>query len=222
MAPAVRGLASERGTVLIAALMVIVLVGTLGAALVMVVSTESGTAANYQAAQQALYAADAGIDRAAGDLRLLASWRDVPAPASASPSGNFNDGLPISSAPDGRTLDLVQLTATLQAESNAIYPNTPNRPVWRLFGHASLNRMISGAANAPPYVVVWVADDPDDPDGDCGIDTNDVVMVHAEAFGIRGSRRAIEATIQREEAMAAGFPGVTRTDVRLIAWREVR
>jgi Tfp pilus assembly protein PilX len=85
MAPAVRGLASERGTVLIAALMVIVLVGTLGAALVMVVSTESGTAANYQAAQQALYAADAGIERAAGDLRLLASWRDVPAPASASP-----------------------------------------------------------------------------------------------------------------------------------------
>ena len=32
----------------------------------------------------------------------------------------------------------------------------------------------------------------------------------------------VEATIQREEAMAAGLPGVMRSDVRLIGWREVR
>src|SRR5262249_21645679 len=133
MPSVVRGFVSERGAVLIAALMVVVLLGTLGAALALVVSTESGTAANYQAAQQALYAADAGIERTAGDLRLFASWRDVPGPASASPSGDFNDGLTIARAPDGRTLDLVQLTVERQTASNAIYPNTPKRPVWRLF-----------------------------------------------------------------------------------------
>jgi hypothetical protein len=49
-----------------------------------------------------------------------------------------------------------------------------------------------------------------------------VIMVRAEAFGVRGGRRAVEATIQREQAMAAGFPGVTRSDVGVIAWREVR
>lgn len=213
---------SERGTILIATLIVIVLLGTLGAALALVVSTESRTAANYQAAQQALYATDAGIARALGDLRLLPTWRDVPGPAGGSSSADFNDGQMICRAPDGRSLDLGQLTTKQQAESNATYPTTINRPEWRLFGHASLARMTGTAIPNAPYVVVWVADDPDDLDGDPGSDSNDVVMVHAEAFGIRGSRRAIEVTIQREEGAAAGLPGATRSDVRLIAWREVR
>ena len=210
----------EQGTVLLATLMVIALLGTLGGALVLVVSTESLTGANYRAAQQSLYAADAGIERAIGDLRPLGTWSTVPAIASG--SADFNDGVTITRAPDGAVLDLVHLTARRQAESDALYPNTPNRPVWRLFGHASLNRMIAGTAIAPPYVIVWIGDDVDEVDGDPATDTNDVVMIHAEAFGTRGGRRVVEATIQREEAMAAGLPGVMRSDVRLIGWREVR
>lgn len=211
---------SERGTVLIATLMAIALLGTLGGALVLVVSTESLTGANYQAAQQCLYAADAGIERAIGDLRTLATWSAVPATASG--SADFNDGVTIARAPDGAVLDLLQLTARRQAESDAFYPNTPNRPAWRLFAHASLNRMIAGTATAPAYVIVWIGDDVDEVDGDPATDTNDVVMIHAEAFGTRGGRRVVEATIQREEAMAAGLPGIMRSDVRLIGWREVR
>ena len=152
-----------------------------------------------------LYAADAGVERAIGDLRPLATWRAVPATASG--SADFNDGVTIARAPDGAVLDLAQLTARRQAESDALYPNTPDRPVWRLFAHASLNRMIAGSATAPPYVIVWIGDDLDEVDGDPATDTNDVVMIHAEAFGTRGGRRAVEATIQREEAMAAGLPG---------------
>lgn len=211
---------SERGTVLIATLMVMALLGTLGGALALVVSIENLTGANYLAAQQCLYAADAGIERAIGDLRPLATWSAVPATATG--SADFNDGLTTTRAPDGAVLDLVQLTARRQAESDALYPNTPNRPVWRLFAHASLNRMIAGTSNAPPYVIVWIGDDVDEVDGDPATDTNDVVMIHAEAFGIRAGRRAVEAAIQREEAMAAGLPGVMRSDVRLIGWREVR
>ena len=213
-------LRSERGATLIATLMVMVLLGTLAAAVALVVSTESATAANYAAAQQALYAADAGIERTIGDLRRLASWRAVP--ASASGSTDLNDGLSVARAPDGATLDFVQLTAKRQAESDALYPNGADRPVWRLFGHASMNQMIGAAANAPPYVAVWVADDPDDRDGDPATDTNDVIVVHAAAFGIRGGHREVEATLWREEAMDAGLPGVMRTDVRVLAWRELR
>jgi len=211
---------SERGAALIATLMVVVLLGTLAAAVALVVSTESATAANHAAAQQALYAADAGIERTIGELRLLASWRTVPASTSA--SSDLNDGLSVARAPDGAALDLVQLTARRQVESDTLCPNTPDRPVWRLFGHASMNQMIGAAANATPYVVVWVADDSDDRDGDPATDTNDVIVVHAAAFGIRGGHREVEATLRREEAIAAGLPGVTRTDVRLIAWRELR
>jgi len=213
---------AEQGSVLIGTLMVMAVLGTLGAALALVVSTESIAAANYEAAQQTLYAADAGLERAVGELRRRASWRDVPGPASVSSASDFYDGLTIPRAPDGTSLDLLQLTTRRQTDSNAVYPNTPVRPVWRLFGHASLNRITAGTASAPPYVVVWVADDPDDLDGDPAVDTNDAVMVHADAFGIRGGHRAIEATLQREEALAAGLPGVVRSDVRLIAWREVR
>jgi len=211
---------SERGSALIATLMVVVLLGTLAAALALVISTESVSAANYVAAQQTLYAADAGIERAIGELRLLASWRSVP--ASTSSSSDLNDGLSLARAPDGRNLDLVQLTARRQGESDMLYPSTPDRPVWRLFGHASMNRMTGDTANAPPYVAVWVADDLDDSDGDPATDTNDVIVVHAAAFGIRGGYREMQATLRREDAMAAGLPGVMRADVRLIAWRELR
>src|SRR5262245_35585291 len=100
-----RLLSSEGGSALIATLMVMTLLATLAGALALVVSTESVTAANYAAAQQALYAADAGLERTVGELRLLASWRSVP--ASSSSSRALNDGLTLARAPDGASLDLV-------------------------------------------------------------------------------------------------------------------
>ena len=210
---------SERGSVLLCALMVITLIATLGAAVALIVSSESVVAANYYASQQGLYAADAGIERAIAELRALSTWSSVPVAVTA--SSDFNDGQGTPKGPDGSTLNLAQLTARRQAESDAVYANRPDRPVWRLYAHAPLNRMAPEAGNVMPYVVVWIADDPDEIDGNAAVDTNDVVMVHAEAFAVRGGRRAIEVTILREESMAAGVPGVMRSDVSVIAWREV-
>ena len=212
-------LSAEHGSVLLCALMVITLIATLGAAVTLVVSTESVVAANYHASQQGLYSADAGIERAIAELRLLSTWSTVP--ASATSSSDFNDGLMIPRGPDGSTLNLAQMTVRRQAESDAVYANLPDRPVWRLYAHAPLNRIASTAANGSPYVVVWIADDPDELDGNAAVDTNDVVMLHAEAFTTRGGKRAIAATIQREEAMAAGVPGGMRSDVSMIAWYEM-
>ena len=62
----------ERGGVLLCVLMVTTLVGTLGAALALIVSTETFVAANYQSSQQGLYAADAALERAVGELRRRA------------------------------------------------------------------------------------------------------------------------------------------------------
>ncbi len=213
---------SDRGSVLLCALMVIALIGTLGAALALVVSTESAVAGNYVASQQGLYAAEAGVERAIGEIRLLPTWGALPAPSSTTPSADFNDGQAMPRGPDGSTLNLAQLTIQRQAESDAMRPAAPDRPVWRLYAHAPFGRMVAASGTAAPYVVVWLADDPDDLDGDPAVDTNDVVLVHAEAFGVRAGRRAIDVTIQREEAMAAGFPGVMRSDVHVIAWHEGR
>ena len=113
------------------------------------------------------------------------------------------------------------MTVRRQAESDAVYANLPDRPVWRLYAHATLNHIASSGGNGSPYVGVWIADDPDEIDGNAAIDTNDVVMLHADAFTARGGKRAIAATIQREEAIAAGVPGAMRSDISMIAWHEV-
>jgi hypothetical protein len=214
----------ERGMALLYALVVTALLTTLGASVVVVVVGETLVAAYHRASQQGLYAADAGVERAIGELRSLSSWQGVPAPAGSSGFADFNDGALASRLADGTALDLARLTADRQRESDAFYPNTADRPQWRLFGHASLDRMIADdAGNAPPYVVVWVADDPDDLDGDPGRDSNDVVIVRSHAFGVGGSRRSVEATIVRRSALdGTAGGGATRSDVNVIAWREVR
>jgi hypothetical protein len=213
----------QRGIALLCALMITALLATLGAALVFVVTADSLVDANHRASQQGLYAADAGLERAIGELRRLPSWRPVPAPGGGSASSDFNDGALAPRLSDGRILDLARLTTERQIESDLFYPATSDRPLWRLFGHASLNRMIAQARPALPYVVVWVADDPDDRDGDPGRDSNDILIVRSCAFGVRGARRTVEATIFRESALdGAVAGGVTRSDVSMIAWREVR
>jgi hypothetical protein len=214
--------ALERGSALLCTLMVVSLIATVAAALVLVVTTEVVVAGNYYGSQQGLYAAEAGVERTIGELRLLPTWRDVPGPSSTTGSDDFNDGETMARAPDGTTLNLAQLTVGRQNESDAVYSSGPDRPVWRLYAHAPLDRMLPGAAPETAYVVVWVADDATDLDGNADVDTNGSVMIRAVAFGPRGGRRAVEATIAREEAMDAGLPGVTRVDVSVIAWREVR
>jgi hypothetical protein len=214
--------ALERGSALLCTLMVISLIATLTAALALVVTTEARVIGNYYGSQQGLYAAEAGVERTIGELRGLPTWRDVPGSSSTTPAVDFNDALTVARAPDGSTVDLAQLTVRRQTESDAVYPAGPDRPIWRLYAHAPLDRMLPGAQPDTAYVVVWVADDSDDLDGNPGVDANGMVMIRAEAFGSRGSKQAVEATIAREEAMDATLPGIIRSDVRTIVWREVR
>jgi hypothetical protein len=62
-----------------------------------------------------------------------------------------------------------------------------------------------------------MADDGDDGDGQPRQDSNGVVLVHAEAFGIRGARAGIEVLAGRVEG-----EGPQPSTVRLLAWREVQ
>jgi len=213
---------AERGTALLTVLMVTTLVGSLAAAIVFVVMTDSLASANHGAAQHALYAADAALEATLGELRL-ADWRVLPG---GGVSGRLWDGALAPRAPDGTILDLARLTLERQAESDAIFRASPDRPVWHLFGHAPFQDLVPDAVTLPAYLLVWLQDDGDEGDGDGERDSNDVLVVRAEAFGASGAHRSVQATICLQTAdVAGGEPGVpvvARRAVRVLSWGEVR
>lgn len=216
----------EHGAALIAMLMVITLLGALSAAVVLVTTAESRAAANHSAAQVALYAADAALEQTISELRG-ADWRTLPGGAV---SARLWDGRAAPRAPDGTVLDLAQLTAARQAESDAPYGALANRPLWRLFAHAPCADLAPAGVVMPPvYLLVWMADDGDESDDDPERDSNDVVLVRAEALAASGARRSIEATLSRETGPApgstepaGGASPALRQEVRILSWREVR
>lgn len=213
----------EAGTALISVLMVTTLLTTLSAAAVLVVMTESMASANHAAAQQALYAADAALEQTLSEVQA-ADWRSLPGVAV---SARLWDGALTPRAPDGAVLDLAQLATARQAESDVAFGISPDRPVWRLFGHAPLSDLAPPGAVVPPaYLLVWMADDGDERDGEPGRDSNNVLMVRVEAFGASHSHRSIEATLALQTAPAAeaggGPPPEDRREVRVLSWKEVR
>jgi hypothetical protein len=220
-----RGLpAGQRGSALICVLMVTTLLATLSGALVLVVMSESLASANHGAAQQALYAAEAGFEDTLAELET-ADWRTLPAVAV---SACLRDGAQTPHAPDGAVLNVGALTAERQAESDSVFAASADRPVWRLFGHGPFSDLTAGRANIPPaYLLVWVADDGDDGDGDSAHDSNRVVMLRVEAYGAASAHQSIEATVMLQVLTSpppddGSAPPPVRTAVRVLSSREVR
>jgi hypothetical protein len=76
---------------------------------------------------------------------------------------------------------------------------------------------------APCYLAVWIADDPREQDGNPLVDAasgdsgHGIVRVHAEAFGLAGARRVIEAEVER---VCQGSP--CGSGIRVQSWQELR
>lgn len=222
--------AGQNGVALICVLMVTTLLGTLAAALLFVVMAESMTSGNHRVAEQVFYAADAAVERTIGDLRAAPDWRPVPGTAGTVVTSGFLGPEQGTRLPAGIVLDLARLTAQRQIESNTAYAASTDRPVWRLFGHAPPSVLFEqDIMSLPLYVIVWVADDVDDGDGDPLRDSNGVLEVRAEAFGPSGARRRIEVVLARREMIGVPAPDGEESGpaegpagVRVLSWREVR
>lgn len=200
-------LADERGAALIIALMAMMLLTALGAAVVMVSNTETHIAGNYRNSQEALYAADAGVERVVQDLLLIPRWNDILAGTTQS---GFVDGTMTSAKtlPGGGHMTLCcgtnTATAQLQAETDAANLWAGNNPQWKLFAWGPLQDMLPNSQiDSPMYLAVWVADDPADgpdilnADGNPLLDTNGTLTLHAEAIGPSGTRKVVEVTVAR-------------------------
>jgi hypothetical protein len=188
----------ERGAALFIAILVTLILGALAAGLVAVTMTETMISGAHRSTAEAVYAAEAALERAVHDLATVTDWSAVLAPSPGNLTSTFMDASAEPLAPDGRSLSVPALTASRQRASDArdgTFLPAGDWPRWQLYGSGALESLPLPAPGPPAYLLVWVADDGDG-DGNPSADANGQILVHAEAYGI-GARRAVEAAVRR-------------------------
>lgn len=216
---------NERGISLLIALMSTLLLTALGMGLVLVTMTESMISANFRDGGEAMYAADAGVERVMQDLLTVPDWNRI---LSGSLQSSFIDGAPSGTRtlPDGSTIDLSAATNMMNCgkvstcsidDMNAWSLERPyktNNARWQLYAYSPLSDIIdTGTIVSPMYVAVWIADDPAETDGDPTTDGGGpgagILMIRAQAFGPSGSRSTIEVTVARTDTteLERGYTG---------------
>lgn len=215
-------LGGARGSALVVAMLSLLLLTALGLALTLTTTTETAMATNQRMGQEAMNAADAAMERAMQDLLALPDWNRA---LSGADQSGFMDGAPSGTRtlPDGRTVNLTELVNLARCGHRAactpdeVATNSPerhwaaNNPVWQLYAYGPVSDLLpSGTVSSPIYVVVMVADDPSETDGDPLADGNTgvnpgsgVLSLRAEAFGPHGTHRVLEATVAR--TLSAGL-----------------
>jgi hypothetical protein len=221
-------LSSERGVALILALMALLLLSAIGLALILLTSTEMLIASNFRDSQEASYTADAAAERGIDELLARPDWGAVLAGTERS---TFVDGPPAGerAIPGGGVVNLGatvnrancgQAAGCSTAEMDAVTsdrPWGPNNPRYALFGYGPAGARAGTAGRAPRvYVVLMVADDPSENDGDPLRDgaTEDnpgrgIITLRSEAFGASGAHTVLEATVRRADTNTAerGYAG---------------
>jgi len=209
-------LTNDHGIAVVIALLLALLLGAIAAALVALTTTETSISLSFRQAQEVSHGAEAALERALHDLAAMGDWSATLAAPPGNVTSTFDDGETVALTPAGRSLDLAQLTAERQAESDSrAGPDVfgADSPEWRLFAHAPLQALLPGAGlDLPLYLVVWVADDEWDGDGDPAVDSNERILIRAHAFGAGGAERSAEARVGRTGG----------GDIHILARREPR
>lgn len=221
-------LADEQGVALIVSLMTMFLLTALGVAMILTTMTETKIAGNYRDGSEALYAADAGVERVIQDLLTVPNWNTI---LNGTTTSSFIDGDPGGERllDSGLRLDLTEATNLMNCGKVAgcaggdmdAYTNDrpwgPNNPRWQLYAYGPMKDMLPfESINSTTYVVVWVADDPSENDDlplqDGTLATNPgrgVIAMVAKAYGPGGVERIIEVTLARTDTteIERGYTG---------------
>jgi hypothetical protein len=209
---------------LLGVFLAVLLLSALGLALTMAAIGDALASGNLGASREMLYAADAGIERVLPDLQRASDWDLV---LSGAVTSGFTDGA--AAGPrlldDGRTIVLDELVNLAncgqrspcnEAALTAITEDRPwgsDNPHWRLFAWGRIAALVGAGASG--YVVVLVADDPLDGDGQPGRDArgpspgSGVLLLRAQAYGRGGAGHLVEAAVARtgQRSMASGYTG---------------
>lgn len=230
-------MSGQRGVALIMVVLITTFLSALGLGLLLAVFMDRLATGNMAGSVAMLYAADAGIELAAHDLALAGDWNGV---LSAVERSSFNDGTPggvrvlagdssIDLTVETNQLNCGRATACTAAQLTANSRARPwgaNNPRWQLYAYGPLKNLSQLIRPVNCYLVVWVADDGRETDGDPTADAaaegepgHGIVRVRAEVFGRAGSRRAIEAEVAR--VCLPGAEGCS-TGIRVQSWQELR
>jgi hypothetical protein len=211
----------QRGISLLVALIALLITSACGLGLVMATKGDATIAANFAAASQAQYAAEAAVERSLEDLVML-EWRPVLAGELRS---RFVDGVVgRRTLRDGTVVDVGTIANLANCghvagcseehitAATADRPRGSNNPHWQLFAYGTLESIIgTGTVESPFFVAVLVADDSAENDGNPledgaepadGAERNPgagILALRGVAFGPRGSYAAIEVTVSRSE-----------------------
>lgn len=227
----------ERGVALVLAILAVAFLSAMGMGLALLVMVDQMASGHWRASVGLLHAADAAIELAARDLALVDDWDLV---LSGAEQGSWVDGPAGPRAiPGGGAIDLAVATHRLNcgrtttctaAQMNANSEERPwgaNNPRWQLFAHAEWSAMMPAAHPGASYLVVWMADDIRETDGNPHADEADedapghgVVRVRAEAYGVKGARRVIQAELAR--ICVPDGSESCRNGVRVQSWQELR
>jgi Tfp pilus assembly protein PilX len=232
----------EHGIALIVAVMAMLLMMALGIAVLLATTTETLISSAFRQRHEALYAADAIVERAMADLLTLSDWNSV---LDGSVRSTFVDGSAggTRTLADGSTIDLTRLVNMVNCQkttactgqdmdqSTAERPWGTNNPRWRLFAHGYLQDILPGSdtIRSPYYVLLLAADDPAETDNDPAKDGvaldnpgSGVLALRAEAFGPRGAHKVIDVTVARAWGTQIDQDtGPGRSPVRIVSWREI-
>jgi hypothetical protein len=205
---------SERGLALLVVLFAMLVISAIGGALVLSTISETMIAANGRGARDAFYAADAAVERALADVAVTADWNQI---LNGSVSSTMVDGVPSGTRQlgSGARVDVGQqvnlancgkATACTDADMNSTSTARPwgaNNPRWQPYAYGPLDDVVPQARSGF-YVLVLVADDPAETDGNPFVDaptTSDaghgLLVLRGLAFGPRGAHCTVQLTAVR-------------------------
>jgi hypothetical protein len=212
----------ETGSALLMGLVLALLVTAVGAAVAVASRTETMIASHFHQSRELLYAAEGAVALTIRELDAIADWDTV---LSGAASSTFTDGASIGvrTLPGGITVVLCcgpgSLSADVQSRAHAGMSWGADTPQWQIFAWGPVqNWLPPGRLHSAAYVVAWVADDPGDADGDPLADSNNRVDVHAQALGVAGGRRVVQATVERPSGAGSPPP----PGLRIVSWRDLR
>jgi hypothetical protein len=198
--------ASQSGSAVLLALIVVVALGAGTAALLPLAWSETLLCAAMREAGDCRFAAEAIVMLAITELQVRDSWDAV---LSGRMHAGFAGGGRTVTIGGSRRLDLDAIGAGLAGSEPGRWG--PDEPRWQLFAWGRAGDLAPGVLNSGVYVAVWAADDERDGDGDAARDANGRVMLRGEAFGAARGRCGVLAIVGREVAAP--------TPLRLIDWR---